>query len=70
MNGARLIKRKEAEARERQSQEGAVRRVQDFTPAVDTVLHWKSTWESSSRPNAREAFAALFASPGFSESAK
>jgi hypothetical protein len=68
MNGARLIKRKEAEARDRQSQEAA--RTQDFTPAIDTVLHWKSKWEAARRPNAREAFAALFATPGFSEPAK
>jgi hypothetical protein len=69
MNGARLIKRTEAEARDRQSQEDAAR-AQAPTPAIDTVLNWKSRWEAARRPNAREAFAALFASPGFSESAK
>jgi hypothetical protein len=67
MNGARLIKRKEAERREQQGQDEATR-AETFAPTIDTVLNWRSRWQSSERPNAREAFAALFANPRFSGS--
>jgi len=67
MNGARLIKRKEAEKRAQHDHEDGAR-MEACPPAIDTVVTWRTKWQAARRPNAREAFAALFANPSFSES--
>jgi hypothetical protein len=48
MNGTRLIKRKETEKRAQQSCDD-VTRIEACPPAIDTVVTWRTKWQTARR---------------------